>query len=173
MFKAAAVLLATGAFLILARHRPRVARLALTAACAVVGLVVVYSTSLAAVVGPSLRRQEMRELEALAEEDRRLDARCREAHAFSLQLSRLSREVAGGRPLAEAVVDLEALGRHHDPDWQRLMGRLYPGKTPREMLEAHLNLWAAREAPRPALPRDGAPVSEVGGHSPEAVLSLQ
>jgi predicted nucleic acid-binding protein len=172
-FKTATVLLAVGALVTLARRRPGAARLALTAACAAVGLVVLYSASLAAVVGPSLRRQEQRELEALAEEDRILDARCQKAHTYGRLLNRLSREVAAGRPLAEAVVELEALGRHNDSDWQRHMGRIYPGKTPREMLEAHLRWWAGLEGRRAALPKDRPPVPEAEGRSQEAALGLQ
>ena len=149
-FKAATVLLATGALVVLARRRPGAARVALSAGCAAVGLVVVYSVSLAAVVGPHLRRQERRELEVQAEQDRVLEARCRKAHAYGRLLNRLSREVADGRPLAEAAHELAALGRHHDADWQRFMGQLYPGKSPREMLTAHLSWSAGKEGARPA-----------------------
>jgi hypothetical protein len=62
----------------------------------------------------------------------------------------------------DGVVKLEALGRHHDPDWQRLMGHLYPGKTPREILEPHLSWWAGLEGRRAALPKDRSPLPPAG-----------
>ena len=146
-FKALTTLLAVAALILLARRRPRLARLALRVSCAAVGLVVFYSASLAAVVRPLSQHEEQRELAALAEENRILDVRCRQAHAYGRLLHRLGREVAGGKPLVEGVAELEKLGIHHDPSWLRQMRRIYPGATPRAILEAHLAFWACQSEP--------------------------
>lgn len=134
-YKAVMVLFFVAVALVIHAARPRTGRRVLTAACCIVGTVVVYSCSLMGYVqaeeanGPALGNPISRVTGS--------EGRWQEEYRLVLQ--RAIRDLTDQRcTLDEAVDRLAQTERGRDPGWLSLLRTTHPGHSDREVLTRHL-----------------------------------
>jgi hypothetical protein len=140
VFKAAAVLLVVALCGVVSLYRPRLGGLVLTFACAVLGAVVAYSSSLAGCVGPEgqhacmVRTVRQREMAS-----RWIDDELRKSREHIALMKQLSADVkAERRSISETVALLASLESQETFAPLRGLRIYYPDRTDEESLELHL-----------------------------------
>jgi hypothetical protein len=159
-FKAGLVLAVLATVRVVQFCRPQTASRVLRFSCAVTGLVLGYSSLLAAAAWAEIGVFRVRDDATIAAESRRLEDRLRQSNEYRAVLNRVSTDLADGRcTLTQAVAELAATEKGRDPEWLRQLRRLYPSCSDNDCLAAALLTYTYR-------PDDEAPELEPAPSNP-------
>ncbi len=138
-FKGAAMLSAAGLGVLLFASCPRTGHRVLAFACTAVAAVVLYSASLAGAMHRRPAADAVPDLETMKQRSRRIEEELRRGSEYRTALMGIGADLAASRyGLTEAVARLEGTEKANDPEWQKMLCRLYPGLTPRACLVANI-----------------------------------
>jgi len=138
-FKLGLILVATTAFALVARSRPRAAAAALTFSCAATFAVIVYSCTLFGSIPGRARDFPYRDEATLEAEGRSFDEQLRQGNLYRLVLEEAAGEFLLGRSTLEAgVARLTATPKGRSPAWLAKLREVYPGLCDSECLMASI-----------------------------------
>lgn len=138
-FKLAAVTGVAGLLVLIARYRPRLGGRLLTFACSCSLVVVVYSSSLAAVLEVRPERLGLEELRALEESNRRLAAEPGVIREYRRVRGEVGEDlIQRRRSLAEATAELARAEHAKNARWLKCLRLQYPGCSDEACLAANL-----------------------------------
>lgn len=138
-FKMTGVFVVAALTVVISRSQPRTGGWVLAFACSALGLVVLYSSSLAGLVGRQPDLLHRQALQGFLEQSQTLDGRIQAVHAYQALLRQLGEDLLAQRcTLPEAVAQLAGTENGRNPAWLWSLRRNYPGFSDEECLAANL-----------------------------------
>jgi len=139
LFKFGIVGLVGGLCALISVYRPRTGGKVLTFACAVLGVVVLYSSSLAGYMGTPAQRSEANQLRSLEKNGLMLEKQFQGVKEYQALRRQLAADLLGGRcTFREAVTRLAASEMGRQPRWLKILHMHYPDLNDEQCLAANL-----------------------------------